>query len=215
MQSRAATVLTPDDDTDTANRFDASALPGHTTDAATDLTDPDVSHDADEMRAQRKRRPAHRTAAAPVVAIVIVLSALTGWLAWQAKSLHDTASRDASFVDVARQAAVNLTTIDSQHADADVRRITDSATGAFYDDFSNRSKPFVDAVEQLKSKSTGTVTAAGLESASHDDARVLVAVSVKTSSAAAPQEQLRAWRLRVTVTRVGDDVKVSNVEFVP
>jgi Mce-associated membrane protein len=110
---------------------------------------------------------------------------------------------------------VNLTTIDWQHADADVQRIVDSATGAFYDDFSNRSKPFINVVQQLNSKSTGTVTAAGLESASRDEARVLVAVSVKTSTGAAPQEELRAWRLRLTVTRVGNEVKVSKVEFVP
>jgi Mce-associated membrane protein len=61
----------------------------------------------------------------------------------------------------------------------------------------------------------GTVTAAGLESASADHAQVLVAVSVKTSNAGAADNQPRAWRMRISVRKIGDQAKVSNVEFVP
>jgi Mce-associated membrane protein len=46
-------------------------------------------------------------------------------------------------------------------------------------------------------------------------ARVLVAVSVKTSNAGAPEQKPPAWRMRMTVQKVGEDAKVSNVEFVP
>lgn len=216
MRLGTDTVVAPDeaaDETDAPAGADGAAEGGadHTDrDAAGDV----VGVDSTSSSGWWKRCPANRSAAA-VVAIVIALGALTAWLGWQTKSLHDKANRDASFVEAARRAAVNLTTIDWQHADADVQRITDWATGAFYDDFSNRSKPFIDVVQKIKSKSTGTVTAAGLESTSGDDARVLVAVSVKTSTAAAPQEQLRAWRLRVTLTGADRGVKVSNVEFVP
>ncbi|WP_431236204.1 hypothetical protein ACQ856_29330 (plasmid) [Mycolicibacterium psychrotolerans] len=110
---------------------------------------------------------------------------------------------------------MNLTTIDWQHVESDVTRINDSATGAFYADFSSRSEPFTEVVKKMKSKSVGTVTAAGIEDSSADGARVLVAVSVRTSSSNAPEEQLRAWRLRVSVSKVGNDVKISQVEFVP
>jgi Mce-associated membrane protein len=61
----------------------------------------------------------------------------------------------------------------------------------------------------------GTVTEAGLESETANDAQVLVAVTVKTSIASAPEQNPRAWRMRVSVQKVGEDVKVSNVEFVP
>jgi Mce-associated membrane protein len=70
-------------------------------------------------------------------------------------------------------------------------------------------------VKQAQSKSVGTVTAAGLESASADQAEVLVAVSVKTSNAGAADNQPRAWRMRISVQKIGDQAKVSNVEFVP
>ncbi|EUA58499.1 hypothetical protein I550_1642 [Mycobacterium intracellulare 1956] len=118
-------------------------------------------------------------------------------------------------VRIGRQGALNLTTIDWQHADADVQRILDSATGTFYDDFSHRSKPFIDVVKKAQSKSVGTITEAGLESQSGNEAQVLVAVSVKTSNLGAAEQDPRHWRMRVIVQKVGNDMKVSNVAFVP
>jgi Mce-associated membrane protein len=53
-----------------------------------------------------------------------------------------------------------------------------------------------------------------LESATENEAQVMVSVSVKTSSAAVPQQDPRSWRMRIVVQKVGDDVKVSKVEFV-
>jgi len=38
---------------------------------------------------------------------------------------------------------------------------------------------------------------------------------VKTTLAGAPQQDPRAWRMRIDVQRVGEQVKVANVEFVP
>ena len=110
---------------------------------------------------------------------------------------------------------MNLTTIDFQHADDDVKRILDSATGTFYDDFQQRAQPFTEVVKQVRSKSVGTVTEAGLESESADEAEVLVAVAVHTTIEGQPEQQPRAWRMRILVQKVGDDTKVSNVEFVP
>lgn len=147
---------------------------------------------------------------------VLALGGLVGWLGWRAYQSREAEQQRALFLQVGKQGAINLTTIDYAHADTDVQRILDSATDTFYDDFSKRSQPFVDVVKQAKSKSSGEVTAAGLESEDADSAQVLVAVTVKTSNAGAPEQAPRAWRMRVTVKKVGDDeAKVSNVEFVP
>ena len=70
-------------------------------------------------------------------------------------------------------------------------------------------------VKQAQSKSVGTVAEAGLVSESENGAEVLVAVTVKTSNAGAPEQAPRAWRMRITVEKVGDEAKVSNVRFVP
>lgn len=148
--------------------------------------------------------------------LVVALAGLTGWLGYRAYQSHQADEQRNLYLQVGRQGALNLTTIDWQQAEGDVQRVLDSATGTFYDDFQKRSQPFVEVVKQAQSKSVGTIAEAGLESVSGDEAEVLVAVTVQTSNAGAPEQQPRAWRMRLTVQKTGDDeAKVSNVEFVP
>ena len=171
-----------------------------------------------ERRGHRRvgvaKRPRAAAALVVVLAIVVVLAGLCGWLAYRARQSHVADQQRAMFLAAARQEAVNLTTISYSEIDADIKRIIDSATGSLRDDFQKRSPAFVDVVKQAQSKSVGTVTAAGVESVSGDQAQVLVALAVKTSNAGAPEEQPRGWRMRINVSRVGDGVKVSDVAFV-
>lgn len=147
--------------------------------------------------------------------IVVALIALCGWLGFQANQARQDAHLRALLVQVAKQGAVNLTTIDYEHADSDVQRILDSATGQFRDDFESRSAPFIDVVKQAKSRSVGTVTEAGLESLDGRQGQVLVSVTVNTTSNGKPDEQPRYWRMRITVAQQDGGAKVSNVDFVP
>ena len=146
---------------------------------------------------------------------VLALTGVTGWLGYRAYEAHQAQQQRDLFVQVGRQGALNLTTIDFENAEADVQRILDSATGTFYDDFQQRAQPFVDVVKQAQSKSEGTIAEAGLESYTDGQATVLVAVTVRTSNAGAPEQQPRAWRMRITVQEVSGEAKVSKVDFVP
>jgi Mce-associated membrane protein len=146
--------------------------------------------------------------------VVATLTGLAGWLGYQAYDKHEAQVHRDLFVQTARQGAVNLTTISYTEIDADVQRILDSATGAFRDDFEKRSKPFIEVVKAAQSQSEGTITEAGLESVRRDSAQVLVAVAVKSRTAAGEQSP-REWRMRINVQAVGDGAKVSNVVFVP
>ncbi len=147
--------------------------------------------------------------------IVVTLSGLVGWLGLRAYQLHQVQEQRKLFLQAGRQTALNLTTIDFHHANADLRRILDRATGQLYDNFSERAQPYIDVVLRTQSKSVGTVTEAAVESQSGDKAQVLVAVTVTTSNAVAPQRERHAWRMRLSVRQVGGVAKVSNVEFVP
>jgi Mce-associated membrane protein len=201
---------------DTATNGDAVA------DGVADSADYDeeASDDdiADIAAAPAKPRMSHVGLAmiAGLVAVV-ALAGLTGWLGFRTYQSHKADEQQKLFLQVGRQGALNLTSIDFEHADQDVQRILDSATGTFYDDFQKRAQPFVEVVKQAQSKSVGSIAEAGLEPASITDngAQVLVAVTVKTSNAGAPEQQPRAWRMRISVQKVGDEAKVSNVEFVP
>lgn len=156
-----------------------------------------------------------RTAVAVGAAAVVALAGVGGWLGYRAYDAYRTKDERDLFLDVGRQTALNLTNIDHTRAEADVQRILDSATGAFHDDFERRSPSFIEVVRNAQASSQGTITEAALESLSGDEALVLVAVNVDTSNAAAEEQDLRAWRMRLTVQKTDDAAKVSNVEFVP
>jgi Mce-associated membrane protein len=162
------------------------------------------------------RRRLSRVGSALVASAVVVatLAGLAGWLGYRAYEKHEAQAQRDLFVQIARQGAVNLTTINYTEVDADVQRILDLSTGAFRDDFQQRSKPFTEVVKLAQSKSEGTVTEAGLESQHGDSAQVLVAVAVKSRTSGG-EEAPREWRMRIEVQSVGDDAKVSNVVFVP
>jgi Mce-associated membrane protein len=176
--------------------------------------DGDVDDDPKDVATEKKPKSPVRLATVLGGVVLVSLTALAGWLGFRDYQAHQVQAQRALLIQVGRQGALNLTTIDWQHADTDIRRILDSATGTFYDDFSKRSKPFIEVVKKAQSKSAGTVVEAGLESQSGDEAQVLVAVSVKTSNAGAAEEEPRHWRMRIAVKKIGDEAKVSNVEFV-
>jgi Mce-associated membrane protein len=182
-----------------------------------DSDNADYDEEASDEESAPAKAPMSHLRVAMIVGLVLVvaLAGLTGWLGFRTYQSHHADEQRKLFLQVGRQGALNLTTIDWQQADANVQRILDSATGTFYDDFQKRAVPFVEVVKQAQSKSVGTIAEAGLESESDDGAQVLVAVTVKTSNAGAPDQAPRAWRMRISVQKVGDEAKVSNVEFVP
>ena len=173
--------------------------------------------DADSEPCARFRKPISAQWCATLLglAVVIALAALIGWFGFRVHQSQQAQAQRSQFLQVARQGALNLTTIDWQHADTDVRRILDGATGEFYDDFAKRSQPFIEVLKQAKATTVGTITEAGLESETADTAQALVALSVQTSNAGVPDQVPRAWRMRIHVQKIGDQVKVSNVGFVP
>jgi Mce-associated membrane protein len=202
--------LRPDDDTvDAAEEVDELDEEGGTSEPAAD------DADSEPKARSKKRMSAQRWATLLGLTVIVALSVLVGWLEFRVHQSQKADAQRSQFLQVARQGALNLTTIDWQHADADVRRILDGATGEFYDDFAKRSQPFIEVVKQAKASTVGTITDTGLESQTADTAQALVAVSVQTSNAGVPDQVPRAWRMRISVQKVGDQVKLSNVGFVP
>jgi Mce-associated membrane protein len=178
------------------------------------IVDAGVDDDPKGVATQARTMSPVRLAIVVGVVAVVASTSVAGWLGYREHQARQAQQQSELLIRVGRQGALNLTTIDYQHADSDMQRILDSATGSFYDDFAKRSKPFVEVVKKAQSKSVGTVTEAGLESQSGDEALVMVAVSVVTTNVGEPEAEPRHWRMRISVKKVGDDAKVSNVAFV-
>jgi Mce-associated membrane protein len=143
-----------------------------------------------------------------------VLAGLVGWLSFRTYEAQNREAQRDLFLQTAQQVAVNLSTVDYQHAEADAQRILDSATGKFADNFSHRKQSYIDTAKRTRWKSLGGVTDAGLESQTGDQGRVLVAVTVKSADPAQAQQEPQFVRMRVTVQKIGDVAKVSDVAFV-
>ncbi|MDG4668060.1 Mce protein [Mycobacterium sp. 236(2023)] len=162
-----------------------------------------------------RRRRADRLGLVVVTLIVVSLAGLVGWQATQVSEARKDQEERAIFLQVARQGALNLTTISHATAEQDVQRILDSSAGTFRDDFELRAQPFIDAVKNAQSTTTGSITEAGLEAQADGSAEAIVAVAVKTSIADAAEQETRSWRMRVALQRTDSGVKVVDVEFVP
>lgn len=183
-------------------------------DAATSDEKPDEESGAEQAPPMTTPIAVQRTALVAGLIGVAVLAALVGWLGFRAYESHEAAVHRDLFVHAARQGAVNLTTLDYEQADAETQRILGSATGSFYANFPQRWRPFLDFVKQNRATLAGTVTEAGLESQTGDAGQVLVAVEVRSTTPGGSQHEAQLWRLRITVQKMGDEAKLSNVAFV-
>ena len=163
-----------------------------------------------------RRRPPKPAILIGLAAVLIGASlALTALMLWQHRGVAAGRAADDRFVEAARGGVTALLSIDHTHARDDVTRILDLSTGNFRDDFARRADDFIQTAEKSKAVTKGSISAAALESAEADTAVVLVAASSQVTNISGAKEDPRPWRMSVTVTRDGDKVKMSDVEFVP
>ena len=148
------------------------------------------------------------------VVLVAILAAACGWSGYRVYQDRSAEKVRELFVETGKRVAVDVTTIDHLHAESDVRRVLDSATGTFSAEFSGRSAALIDVVKRTRSTSVGTVTEAGLESLSGNEGRVLVSIAVTTDTFGIAEKQPRYWRMRLTLVRDEDSAKVSKLDFV-
>ncbi|WP_280491037.1 hypothetical protein [Nocardia asiatica] len=152
------------------------------------------------------------TAAAALLVVALVCGATLSVLAM--RSTHERDERRAEYVETARQAIVNLTTIRADSAKQDIDRILSLASGEFKTEFDGRVDPFTSIVQQAKVVSTGEIVEAALESDDESSGRVLIAAKQSLTNAGQTEPQTRYYRFRVTVSRGDAGLTVSDVEFV-
>ncbi|AVL26449.1 hypothetical protein NBRGN_043_00340 [Nocardia brasiliensis NBRC 14402] len=151
-------------------------------------------------------------AAAALLVLALVVGA--GLSVVKARSIDARDERRTEFVQTARQAALNLTTIRADSAKQDIDRILAVASGQFKSEFDGRVDPFLNVVQQAKIVSNGEVVEAALESDDVDSAQVLVAVKQTLTNAGQEGPQTRLYRFRITVSRGDAGLTASKVEFV-
>lgn len=189
------------------------------TSTATEVTTTAESPEPAELTAtssgSARRIPGIGTAltTAAIIGICALLGA-SGYMAWHHRNVVEQGRQAADFTAAAKHCVVNLTSLDFNRAKDDVQRVLDSSTGEFRDDFQKRAADFTSVVQQSKVVTEGSVPVAAVESIDKDSAVVLMLVNERVTNAAGAKEAPRSFRLRVSVTRDGDQIKMSKVEFV-
>ncbi|MBH0781530.1 hypothetical protein [Nocardia bovistercoris] len=153
------------------------------------------------------------TVAAAAVLVLVMLGGAVGSLLLT-RAADQREERRSAYVQTARQAVLNLTTIRADSAKEDIDRILSLASGQFRSEFDGRVDPFMSIVQQAKVVSNGEVVEAAVQSDDEDSAQVLVAAKQTLTNAGQAEPQTRYYRFRVTVTSSDSGLTASKVEFV-
>lgn len=173
--------------------------------------------ETDEAVVTVRRRVSWPVLVSTTLAALLVcgLFAASGYLLWQHHQTADRQARVAEFSAAARQGVINLMSLDFNNGDADIKRLIDSTTGQFRDDFEKSKNDFLTVMKESKVVTKADVKATAVQSMTGDSAVVLVAASSEVSNSASDKQPPRGWRLSVTVEREDGQPKMSKVEFVP
>ncbi len=153
-----------------------------------------------------------------VVGAAVALCALlaaNAYLIWSGHTASQQHAHRAEFAAAARQGVINLMSLDFDNSDADLQRLIDSTTGDFRADFEKRRNDFATVLKESKVVAEANVRITAVEKMTDDSATVLVAATSQVSNSTGAQQQPRAWRLSIDVTRDNGQIKMSKVEFVP
>lgn len=205
MTRRAA--RTPDDRTSDDRTPDDRVPDGETPDLA-----PDELADlpAPPPAAPRDARPSW-TVVALALSAAVVGSAFGLYSLLFGGGGEDLERDRASALEAARERTVVITSYDHRRLDADFAAVLERAVGPFEDDYAKTTEMLEPTFTSQQAVATGTVVAAGLESADADSAVAVVAVDqVITTKGAAPRTERN--RLRMTLVRPDGTWLVERVE---
>ncbi|MUL79124.1 hypothetical protein FZI94_24165 [Mycobacterium sp. CBMA226] len=172
-----------------------------------------VAEQAEPVSSRRRLRTLLAAGAAAL--LIAALLGISAAILWHHRGVEADRQQAAEFAAAARLGVVNMTSLDFNNAKEGVQHILDSSTGEFKADFASRATDFVKVVQDSKVVTKGTVNLTAVQSMSKDSAVVLVAATSEVTNSAGAKNDPRSWRLKVTVSRDGDVLKMAKVEFVP
>jgi Mce-associated membrane protein len=164
--------------------------------------------------AMSNRRLAGWIAAVVALILIVAFGTASGYMLWQSRATQRDRTLTAEFNAAARQGVVNLMTVDAADADANVKRLLDSSTGKFKDDLQSAADPLTKTLASSKVTTTVSVDSTAVESMSANDGVVLVAASTEAQDPSSKDPRPARWRISVTLTREGGQLKMSQVDFV-
>ena len=144
----------------------------------------------------RRHLPLLSAVALVIAVAAAVLAALTARQMSDAE--HDSSVRTGALA-AARQIAVDFAAYDYRHIAEDFKRVADSSTGEFHENYLTQSAGAHDLIVKARSVSTAEVASAGLVSASERRATVVVALNRTIDNRSLDQPQNDSFGLEITL----------------
>jgi Mce-associated membrane protein len=161
------------------------------------------------------RRPGRKWVAAGTAIVLVTASlAVAGYLEWQHLTLIHRQQRATEFAAAARQGVETLMSIDPDHAKENIQRTIDDTTGRLKSQLEVTATYLVKNARDAKVITKATVEDAAVESMTDNSAVVLVVAKSDTTNPDKTKRPPAWWRLSVDINRDGDQLKMSEVDFV-
>jgi Mce-associated membrane protein len=210
----AATQSVPVDRADpappTAARPRRTAVLERARTAAAPPADAGTDHAAGERARDRRRTPDLLLLVAGVVALALVLTAAAVTVKARGEDRTERARTEA--VAAAESRAVDLLSYDYRHLDRDFGRAEKGLTGQFAQDYAHTTDSVVrPTAEEVHAVVKAEVVSSSVVRAAQNKVVVLLFVNQTTTSTRVQGPQVDLNRVRMTLTRVGDDWKISAV----
>ncbi|MCW1958227.1 MAG: tetratricopeptide repeat protein [Mycobacterium sp.] len=133
-----------------------------------------------------------------------------GWKFWQHHQL-DQARDEAQRAAVAY--AQVLTSVDSNNVDENFKQVLDGATGEFKDMYSKSSVELRQLLIENKATAHGVVVDSAVQSASKDNAVVLLFVDQSVANTKLPDPRIDRSRMKMTLEKADGTWRASKIEL--
>ncbi|NEW44434.1 hypothetical protein GV792_22555 [Nocardia cyriacigeorgica] len=151
-----------------------------------------------------------------VAAVVLAVAMLAGsaYIMNLRGDIADQQTRRADYVQTAKQALLNITSISAETAEADINRVLEVSAGDLATEYEQRKADYAGIVKKAEVRAKGKVIDAAIESSDDHSAIVLVAVEQTLTNGGADGQQQRQYRFRVTVSDTDKGLAATRMEMV-
>lgn len=169
--------------------------------------------DPAEKSARSWRRWLPRPLTGILLLLVVVSVVLAAVFGWKLETRNDRQAAGMAALAAARDYTVALTSIDSSHIDSDIATVLNGATGEFKTMYSQSAEQLKPMLVQAKSVSKGRVVAASVQSASDNQAVIMLFVDLEVTNVTNPEPRVDRNRVLMTMDRVDGHWLASKVEL--
>ncbi len=210
----AETAQTPEGEADAARGETTEAETTEAETAKTVVAEDEIGA-GDEPVAGSGTTPGPRSGLLQPALIGALIAALAGagFLGWKLWEEHQVdQARDAAQRAAASYAEV-LTSVDSNNVDQNFKQVLDGATGEFKEMYSKSSVELRQLLIENKATAHGVVIDSAVQSASKDNAVVLLFVDQSVANTKLPDPRIDRSRMKMTLEKVNGSWLASKIEL--